>query len=158
MHWMWQGFQTQTSFNRAQATSQRREAIPVSQVPQEVLPQWFLLPAHQPQILLLQTCSNHTLLRQYHSLSTHNHTSTTDTTTGVVLLNVWFLITCSLSTPFSDFTTPTPLQTIPQTPLKENILKPKIFCQDKSDQNGYKGPPYFQNRRCDFSKIELNSM
>lgn len=48
-----QGVQTQTPFNGTQASPQRREAIPVPQVCQDVQPFGVLQPAHQPPIQVL---------------------------------------------------------------------------------------------------------
>ena len=45
-----QGFQTQTPSDRAPAPPLRREAIPVSQVSQAILPQRLLQSAHKPQV------------------------------------------------------------------------------------------------------------
>ena len=46
MHGLREGFQTQTPPDRAPASPQRREALPVSKMPEEVFPQWFLQPAY----------------------------------------------------------------------------------------------------------------
>lgn len=57
MHRMREGFQTQAPLNRTQETTQWGEAIPVPKVPQALLTQWILQPAHKPQVLILQASS-----------------------------------------------------------------------------------------------------
>jgi len=47
--------QTQTPSDRAQEAAQRREAISVFQVHETVFAFWFVQPAHEPPVLVLQT-------------------------------------------------------------------------------------------------------
>lgn len=49
-----QSIQAQTPSNRAQTSAQRRETLPVLQMPETILPFRILQPAHEPPILLLQ--------------------------------------------------------------------------------------------------------
>lgn len=51
---MSKGIQTQAPPDRAQAAAHRRKALPVLQVPQEVLALRLLQPAHEPQVRYLQ--------------------------------------------------------------------------------------------------------
>lgn len=48
------GVQAQASSDRTQATTQRRETLPVLQVPQALLSLRLLQPAHESSLLLLQ--------------------------------------------------------------------------------------------------------
>ena len=50
MHGLREGFQTQTPPDRAQATAQWGETIPVPKMPKAVLPQRLLQSAHKPQV------------------------------------------------------------------------------------------------------------
>ena len=50
MRLLWQSFQTQASFDRAQETSHRGQALSVQKMPQKILTFWILQSAHQPQV------------------------------------------------------------------------------------------------------------
>lgn len=51
---MSESVQAQTPPDGTQAAAHGREALPVLQVPEEVLALWLLQPAHEPQICDLQ--------------------------------------------------------------------------------------------------------
>lgn len=50
-----EGLQAQAPSDRAQAAAQRRKAVPMLQVPETVLALGLVQPAHEPQVLVLQT-------------------------------------------------------------------------------------------------------